>query len=363
MSALQLASMAALAVGVFWRARRRRQAENENITYKTVMVRPEHYQDILELARHTYGGHDYIVGEFHSWFKIGCIVLGIEAHDQKSGSGPLVSLLVMRPIKQDRVGYTEALRVHPKHRGKGLAKRIVSEMIELVKAKKHEIGVDKFRYTVEDENVASVKIALHFGFEVRHKFPFMMIAEDEDVSDPLLAEYLIGRNGKGAITRFRTEVREIYESLLGESISSHSTPRKLDSAEEILEHLQNSVKTTVFFQGWKPYDVTLENIALVLDKGHEGFVFDPHGCSLGLFREDHHGEICILTCYWDESWPALDATRDFLKHLMFWLDHCEKEAGLKSIYFCFPSSVQSELMKAGLLITKPTNELILELEL
>lgn len=114
------------------------------------LLREADKEDILEIARHTWEGHDYIPYFFDAWLKDkDSHPVGIEYN------GHIVALANLRVIDDGRTGWMEALRVHPNHRGKGLATTLTRYVVQLAK----KIPVERIRYTTHVGNETSLHLA------------------------------------------------------------------------------------------------------------------------------------------------------------------------------------------------------------
>lgn len=113
-------------------------------------LRESDKEDILEIARHTWDGHDYIPFFFDGWLKDkDSHPVGIEYN------GHIIALANLRVIDDGRTGWMEALRVHPNHRGKGLATALTQYVVQLAK----RIPVERIRYTTHVGNETSLHLA------------------------------------------------------------------------------------------------------------------------------------------------------------------------------------------------------------
>jgi len=111
--------------------------------------------DIEEMSRHTWDGHDYLSAVADEWLKDPkCHFYGVEADNH------IVAVGNLRLIEDGRTGWMEGLRVHLEYRGKGFAKEITRYLVK----KAEHMGIHRLRYTTADENVASLKLAKMAGF-------------------------------------------------------------------------------------------------------------------------------------------------------------------------------------------------------
>jgi GNAT superfamily N-acetyltransferase len=119
-------------------------------------LRESDKEDILEIARHTWEGHDYIPYFFDAWLKDkDSHPVGIEYN------GHIIALANLRVIDNGRTGWMEALRVHPNHRGKGLATILTQHVVRLAK----NIPVSRIRYTTAVGNETSLHLAETVGMK------------------------------------------------------------------------------------------------------------------------------------------------------------------------------------------------------
>jgi N-acetylglutamate synthase-like GNAT family acetyltransferase len=111
--------------------------------------------DIIEISRHVWEGHDYLPSVADQWLNDpNSHFCGIEVGSHVVAVGNL------RIIEDGRTGWMEGLRVHPDCRGKGLAKEITRYLVE----KAERMGVERLRYTTSNRNEASLKLAKMAGF-------------------------------------------------------------------------------------------------------------------------------------------------------------------------------------------------------
>lgn len=330
--------------------RRKRKALSKVLnleqTYRVIHVQPFHYKFIVELGLHTYGGHDYIQHDFHKWFEIdGMIILGVE-HIQEND---LIALMIMRPNLKDHVGCLEALRVHPKHRGKGLGHFLTRSMIETIKERNQTnkfAPIKRLTYVVYDENVASIQIAIKSGFQIRYEFPYIMIAEesaDPDSGD----EVFLCRNGPGSFLKFYQDCKAARDFLLGKDLPVALSLVELKTPEIIFDRL-NQLDVKLLYQDWKPYDLTVANVVEMTRKRQVAYELpgkENTGVSFGNIREDGTGKICVVAHYWKSN--NLDnhvaAARDFLIHIVHWLEIAQKEPGATSMYCNYPKEAYEVL--------------------
>ena len=119
-------------------------------------LRASDKEDILEIARHTWDGHDYVPNFFDSWLKDkDSHTVGIE------DDGHIIAMANLRVIDDGKTGWMEALRVHPSYRGKGLATILTQHVVQLAKS----IPVKRIRYTTAASNKTSLHLAETVGMK------------------------------------------------------------------------------------------------------------------------------------------------------------------------------------------------------
>ncbi|MHA2426386.1 MAG: GNAT family N-acetyltransferase [Candidatus Thorarchaeota archaeon] len=123
---------------------------------KTRPLRESDEEDILEIARNTWDGHDYLPHYFEEWLQDDkCHTLAIEEDDH------IAALANLKIIEEGATGWMEGLRVHPKFRGKGYASILTDHLVDMAK----DLGVKRLRYTTECENEPSLHLAAKIGME------------------------------------------------------------------------------------------------------------------------------------------------------------------------------------------------------
>lgn len=113
-------------------------------------------EDILEISRHVWEGHDYLPKVIKKWLDDpNSFTFGTEVN------GHLVGLDNLRLVEGGRTGWMEGLRVHPDYRGQGLAKKLTEY---LVKEAQH-LNVQRLRFTTASDNLVSLRLGEKVGFE------------------------------------------------------------------------------------------------------------------------------------------------------------------------------------------------------
>ncbi len=113
-------------------------------------------EDILEISRNTWEGHDYLPHYFEEWISDEkCHTLAIEEN------GKIAALANLKIIDDGKTGWMEGLRVHPLFRGKGYASLVTEELVKMATIK----GVKQIRYTTASVNESSLHLASKAGME------------------------------------------------------------------------------------------------------------------------------------------------------------------------------------------------------
>jgi ribosomal protein S18 acetylase RimI-like enzyme len=113
-------------------------------------------EDILEIARNTWEGHDYLPHYFKEWLS------NPDSHSVAiEEDGHVVALANLRVIDNGRTAWMEGLRVHPKSRGKGMASLLTQHLVELALT----LDVKCIRYTTASDNKASLHLAASVGMK------------------------------------------------------------------------------------------------------------------------------------------------------------------------------------------------------
>jgi len=111
--------------------------------------------DVLEISRHVWEGHDYLPLVFEQWLKDkNSYFYGVEV------DGRIVAIGNLHLIDNKRTGWMEGLRVHPDFRGRGYANDLTRFLVK----KGEDLGVDRLRYATGENNAASLKLASNAGF-------------------------------------------------------------------------------------------------------------------------------------------------------------------------------------------------------
>ncbi|MFW9803185.1 MAG: GNAT family N-acetyltransferase [Candidatus Thorarchaeota archaeon] len=122
-------------------------------------LRISDHQAVNELCMGIWGGRDYVPDRFPKWIGNNLnYPFGIF-------DGPVLQAIGNLEIKSaNKAGWVKGLRVRESARRRGLASKIVNQMI--LKAK--QIGMDTLRYATSSRNIASMKVAENLGFALKN---------------------------------------------------------------------------------------------------------------------------------------------------------------------------------------------------
>jgi ribosomal protein S18 acetylase RimI-like enzyme len=231
-------------------------------------------EDILEIAKHTWDGHDYLPYFFDAWI-----------NDKNSHTaaiekdGHVVALANLRVIENGRTGWMEGLRVHPDYRGQGFASILTHHVVKSAK----EIPVERIRYTTAVGNETS----LHLGDEVGMKRKFDLAVHWQDRMD---------------------------EVTWGSSVQSI----KAASIDELYPHLIEAglLPHNVVVYDWKALDIsreTLEKISALTRFWVQSIDGLIESFSLGFVSEDPTGPQWSFTIYAKDESTFLDQLAHHVK--------------------------------------------------
>jgi N-acetylglutamate synthase-like GNAT family acetyltransferase len=118
-------------------------------------VQESDIEDVLEISRHVWEGHDYLPYVIKVWLQDqNSHTYGIEVDSHIVGLGNL------RLVEKGQTGWMEGLRIHPDYRGKGFANKLTEHIIDEAGGLK----VQRLRYTTAVDNRISLQLAEKTGF-------------------------------------------------------------------------------------------------------------------------------------------------------------------------------------------------------
>ncbi|MCK5238524.1 MAG: GNAT family N-acetyltransferase [Candidatus Thorarchaeota archaeon] len=261
-------------------------------------LRESDREDILEIAKNTWDGHDHLPYFFDEWLaNKDCHTLAIE------DKGKVAALANLRIIENGLTGWMESLRVHPDYRGKGLASKITNYLVELAK----DLNVQRIRYTTATLNEHSLHLAKKIG--MTRKFDLGVYWEAE--ADKIQWEYQSsGVNQK--------ESADIIEEISEAQLFPHD----------------------ILISDWKAVDVTVEAL-ITLQKKCEFWIEKNEtsisSISIGEVRYDTEGPQWSFSVY-----PTNNDS--FLNQLSYNIG-LTKEKGYKRFMMTYPLNYKKILFE------------------
>jgi N-acetylglutamate synthase-like GNAT family acetyltransferase len=162
-------------------------------------------EDIMEISRHIWEGHDYLSSVVDKWLRDpNSHFYGVEVE------GHVVAVGNIRLVEDGRTGWMEGLRVHPEYRGRGFANDITQHIVR----KAEHLGVERLRYTTSDENVASLKLAKMAGFSRILRMAVLWHHNPKSISTPADYPSIQKRSPRRACELLRTNPRIVPHGIL-----------------------------------------------------------------------------------------------------------------------------------------------------
>jgi N-acetylglutamate synthase-like GNAT family acetyltransferase len=177
----------------------------EGMPMKIRKLRSSDRDDVMEISRHVWEGHDYLPSVFESWLKDeNSHFYGVEQ------DGRIVAVANLRLLEGGRTGWMEGLRVHPDYRGKGYA----NEMTRFLVRKAEDLNIERLRYTTGDNNAASLRLASMAGFQRLLEKTVFWCVKPKRV--PALRGYLLIEEAKpeNAFESLKTNPRLVLHEVL-----------------------------------------------------------------------------------------------------------------------------------------------------
>ncbi len=264
---------------------------------KTRPLRESDREDILEIARNTWEGHDWLPEYFDEWLKdSSCHTLAIEE------DGRVAALANLKLIEKGITGWMEGLRVHPDFRGRGFASTITDLLVELAK----KLGVKRLRYTTATVNVES----LHLAEKIGMKRLFQMGVYWDSKID-------------------RVPKKEKFENL--EKMEIELNHKRIETS--------GLIPSNVLLVDWKAYDATIEGFKEFgeIEVWAHSERNQLESVSIGTERHDMNGPIWAITIYTENG-------NLFLEQLSKQIS-LAKENGFGRIILMFPYEFYKNLHK------------------
>ncbi len=224
---------------------------------KTRPLRETDREDILEIARNTWDGHDYLPHYFDEWLKNPtCHTIAIEEN------GRVAALANLRIIDKGTTGWMEGLRVHPDYRGKRFASAITDLLIIMAK----ELGVERVRYTTGIDNDQSLHLAYKIGMKRIFKMGVFWDNNLEKMEFDVDTENLTQLN-----------IEQDYDRVISSGL----------------------IPNNVIVIDWKAFDASLDIFNIFEEVEIWSHITEEHlqSLSVGSLRHDMQGTIWAFTIY------------------------------------------------------------------
>ena len=239
--------------------------------FRAVVSASHDRDDVAELARHTYGGHDYICEQLPEWCASpACAPHGIEV------AGQLVALENARLLDDGRTLWLEALRVHPTMRRRGLASRLQHGTLHA--ARQRWPGLQRVRYTTQLTNGASIALARSCGMREAYRWGFVFV--------PALS-----------VPAFMARAKELRAEL-----AAQTAGKGAGCGHDVLETNAAGLLTVLQQHGdaplmldWKVHEATLANVSKLMRSGASAAVREDGSYHLARIRPDAGGAMVTLT--------------------------------------------------------------------
>ncbi|MCE7733949.1 MAG: GNAT family N-acetyltransferase [Candidatus Heimdallarchaeota archaeon] len=134
--------------------------------------RVEDHQEIIEICKEIWEGNDYLPFVINSMVEDPTCHPTVLIDDNK-----IMSVVNLRLFNKD-IGWSEALRTHPKYRGRGFASKLQNHQIQLAK----DLGCKEIWLSTGESNVATRKILENMGFREKNKFYLRNITDYKSIS-------------------------------------------------------------------------------------------------------------------------------------------------------------------------------------
>ncbi|MFW9849751.1 MAG: GNAT family N-acetyltransferase [Candidatus Thorarchaeota archaeon] len=264
---------------------------------KTRPLRESDREDILDIARNTWDGHDYLPHYFDEWLKdLTCHPMAIEENSR------VAALANLKIIDDGMTGWMEGLRVHPDYRGRGYASSITDLLVTMAK----DLGVKRVRYTTAIDNYES----LHLADKIGMKRIFRMGVFWEPNLDKM-------------------EINVDIENL-----------SQLDIEQECNSVISSGlIPNNVIVIDWKAFDVSPYIFSMFEEVEIWSHVVEEHlqSLSVGALRYDMHDTVWAFTIYTNHA-------NLFLQQMSKQIELAKKKK-LDRIMMIFPYDFYSELNK------------------
>jgi GNAT superfamily N-acetyltransferase len=284
---------------------------------------------VEDIGASTYGGHDYVADVFQQWLDHegqGVVTAAIDDFE-----GRLAGFEVLTLYDGGKTGWLEALRVHPRCRGKGLATALQSHLVAVAR---DLLQLKRVRYTTATANIASRRLAAACGLQVVDSWAVIM--PRRRVPPTTFAE---------RVRAARARLAKRHGMKLDTGIHQrHVSPK------ELLSFAGGFGQRLLLQSYWKAYDFTLLNVEILLRSHQQPFVIEEDGASAGAkplssFSWAFHKQDAMgLTVFASVYTPDLHST---LAHITAQLE-AAVAVGADAVVLMYPLGMELELHRLGL---------------
>ena len=131
-------------------------------------VREEDREQVEEIARETWKGHDYLPFVFDDWVKEG----GFYCLRDEEGR---IIALDKYTWHENKILWLEGYRVHPDYRGKGYGWRMAQEMSKII----GKLNYRAIRFMTSEANEVSIHIGEKMGFRPFARYHYLLMEREE----------------------------------------------------------------------------------------------------------------------------------------------------------------------------------------
>jgi ribosomal protein S18 acetylase RimI-like enzyme len=257
--------------------------------------------DVLEISRHVWEGHDYLPSVIDDWLnEPGSFMYGVEMENR------LVAVANLRVVESGRTGWMEGLRVHPDFRRRGFANLLTEYLI----GRAEETSVQRLRYTTSTENNASLQLAKKYGFsEILQRGVFW---------------------------------QPTPQALPSANTALHIRQSDPEEVHNLLRDNPDLIADAVLVYDWKALDVTLDTLTTI-GRSHDFYIATREGIIDSL--SFGHRRSSATDAHWSFTMHTLESA-GFLVHLSHNIMVASKQ-GLRSVTGTYEIRFEEILQKAS----------------
>jgi len=344
---------------------------------RIVPVTMAHMPDVAAMAKHTYGGNDYVDKKLPEYVSSArSFPCGIELGGPGEG-GRLVAMEVCSLVDGGATAWLEALRVHPSARRRGLALRLQRHLVDSCAGwARGCCGEDsrggggggggdggggggtllrRIRYTTAATNRASCRLAQLCGLAevARWGFGFVPRAAAAAAAGDDAAAAAAAAGGVLTLGRGAELARAALAAELGGEDAARAAVAQVRSAgvEEVLSTasaLASAGAGNVCVHDWKAHDCTADGVGRLLDPagGVSATTAAVGGCKSWSSNQDRDG-LRVFSIFTDTTHDGAFAA--FLAHFYVEMQRAlRQQDSTRACMFFFPPAMHARIRAAGL---------------